>query len=58
MLITIKEYAKKVGRAEVTVRERIKKGDINGKKIGRDWLIEENEIYPRDKRIKSGKYRK
>lgn len=56
-LLTIQEYAERVGKAPITIRQKCQRGNVPGAiKIGRDWLIPENAGYT-DKRIKSGKYK-
>lgn len=42
MLITIKEYADKVGRDASTIRHRILRGAMQAVKVGRDWLIDDS----------------
>lgn len=56
MLITIAEYAARIGKAPRTVRQKIQLGHLPAQKIGRDWLIEEGTPYE-DMRVKSGKYK-
>lgn len=56
-MLTIQEYAARVGKAERTVRQKCQLGHLPGAvKIGRDWMIPEGTPYT-DGRIKSGKYR-
>lgn len=55
-LITVTEYCNKYLKDTGNVRRFLLNGRMNGKKIGNQWLIEENEEYPKDKRIKSNKY--
>jgi hypothetical protein len=55
MLVTLKEYAAKVGRSPVTIRQRCQRGTLPATKVGRDWLIEEDEPFV-DKRFSSGNY--
>ena len=56
-LITIKEYAEKHGKHHVTVAQKCQRGGFQtAKKVGRDWLIDEDEPYS-DNRISSGKYK-
>lgn len=53
MLIPIEEYAKKHGKAVRSVRQKCQlNGFSTAQKIGRNWLIDENEPYI-DKRRKS-----
>ena len=44
-LISLVEYARRVGKAPNTCRKRAEIGTLNAVKIGRDWLIDENEVY-------------
>lgn len=56
-LITLTEYAARVGKDTSTVRQKCLRGNLPGAvKIGRDWLIPADAPYP-DKRIKSGSYK-
>ena len=44
MLITCKQYAEKVGLSPISVRHKcIRGGFKTAVKLGRDWLIDENE---------------
>jgi hypothetical protein len=55
-MITIKEYAERNGKSHEAARKMAGRGSFEtAQKIGRDWLIDENEPWP-DHRIKSGKY--
>lgn len=55
-MITLKEYAARIGKSPANVRQKILRGTLPAQKIGRDWLIEENTPYD-DGRLKSGKYK-
>lgn len=56
-LITISEYAARVGKAPCSVRQKCQRGTLPGAvKIGRDWLIPAYAPY-KDTRIKNGKYK-
>jgi hypothetical protein len=56
MLISIKEYAERNGLRHDNVRHKCQRGSYKtAKKIGRDWLIDENEK-DADHRIKTGAY--
>ena len=58
MLISLTSYAAKHGKSAATARQMALRGGFKtAKKIGRDWLIDDQEPYP-DRRIKSGKYKK
>lgn len=56
MLISLEEYANKIGRSSRGVRRKAQAGNLPGAvKIGRNWLIDSEAEYP-DYRIKSRKY--
>jgi hypothetical protein len=44
-LINLKEYAKIHGVKPATVRQKILRGNLKAKKIGRDWVISKSEPY-------------
>ena len=55
-LIPIAEYAKRIGKATITVADKCRRGALPGaRKIGRDWFVPKDAPYP-DYRIKSGNY--
>ena len=55
-MIPIAEYAKKIGKATITVADKCRRGALPGaRKFGRDWFVPADAEYP-DYRIKSGKY--
>ena len=55
-LIPLKEYAERLGKNPVTARQKALRGGFKtAQKMGRDWVIEEDEPYE-DNRIKSGDY--
>lgn len=54
-LITVVEYARRLGKDSSTIRHKIARGKIKSAvKMGRDWLIDEDEPYI-DCRITHGK---
>jgi hypothetical protein len=56
-LITIAEYAARIGKAQCSIRQKCQRGNLPGAvKIGRDWLIPADAPYE-DRRIKSGEYK-
>lgn len=56
-MISIGDYAEKHGKAKRTVRQMAERGGFQtAQKIARNWIIDEDEPYPDDARIKSGKY--
>lgn len=58
MLISLPEYAERHGKSPDTARQMALRGGFKtAKKIGRNWLIDDQEQYP-DHRVKSGKYAK
>ena len=55
-MIPIAEYARKIGKATITVADKCRRGALPGAmKIGRDWFVPADAEYP-DLRIRSGKY--
>ena len=55
-MIPIAEYAKKIGKATITVADKCRRGSLPGaRKIGRDWFVPKDAEYP-DYRVKSGKH--
>lgn len=55
-MIPIAEYARKIGKAVITVADKCRRGALPGaRKIGRYWFVPKDAEYP-DYRIKSGKY--
>ena len=57
MLISLAEYAQRNGRDPATARQMALRGGFKtAQKIGRDWVIDDQEPYP-DRRVKTGKYK-
>ena len=55
-MIPIAEYARRIGKATITVADKCRRGSLPGAvKVGRDWFVPADAEYP-DLRIKSGKY--
>ena len=55
-MITLKEYAERLGKNPTVVRQKAQRGTFQtAKKMGRDWFIDEEEPYE-DARIKTGDY--
>lgn len=55
-LLTVPEYAAKVGRVPSAIRRKIMRNALPGAvKMGRDWFIPEDTPYD-DRRVRSGKY--
>ena len=56
-LISLAEYAKKNGKSARQIRQKAAAGGFEtAQKIGRNWIIEEDEPYI-DNRVKTGKYK-
>lgn len=56
MIISLVEYAERNGKTDSAARRMALKGAFEtAQKIGRNWVIEEDEPWP-DNRVKSGKY--
>lgn len=54
MFVGLKEYAEKHGKSPRTARDFAKDGKLKtAKKIGRDWIVDENEPWPVKKRNRS-----
>ena len=57
MLVSLTDYAKSNGKKPTTARQMALRGGFKtARKIGRDWLIDDQEPYP-DRRVKTGKYK-
>lgn len=56
-LISVTEYANKIGKDPCNVRRMLSSGRLAGQKIGKQWVIEEDAVYPEDKRIINGDYK-
>ena len=55
-LISLVEYAERHGKSRTTVQQKAKRGGFRtAQKIGRNWVIDENEPYE-DNRVTSGNY--
>jgi len=56
-LITLKEYAERHGRNPATARQKALRGGFKtAEKIGRDWFIDERELYG-DNRETTGEFK-
>jgi hypothetical protein len=53
-MYSVKEAAEKIGLDPSQVRRRLAKGEIEGKKIGRDWVVL-SLGYKRKRKPKTGK---
>lgn len=43
-LLTLVEAAERLGVAPATLRAQIHRGKLQGRKLGRDWLVEDAEV--------------
>ena len=55
--ITVSEYAQLTGKDPGNIRRMLASGRLEGIKIGNQWVIPSNAVYPADRREKTGKYR-
>lgn len=57
MLISLIEYAERHGKEASGARRLAIAGELKtARKIGRNWVIDSDEPWPEDRRVKSGKY--
>lgn len=54
---TVSEYAIHVGKDPGNIRRMLIDGIIPGEKLGKQWIIPKDTIYPEDRRVKNGEYR-
>lgn len=55
-MISIAEYAEKIGKAKISVADKCRRGTMPGaQKVGRDWFVPADAEYP-DLRVKNGNY--
>ena len=54
---TVSEYAEIMGKDPGNIRRNLIKGLIPGQKLGKQWVIPKDSVYPRDQRVKTGDYR-
>ena len=55
MLISLVEYAKKNGRDPATCRQMALRGGFTtARKIGRIWVIDDQEVYPDHRKKEEG----
>lgn len=53
---SVSEYARIMGKDPGNIRRNLINGKIRGEKIGKQWVIPKDATYPKDNRVKSGKY--
>ena len=56
-LVSVTEYSMMTGKDPGTIRKLLASGRLNGSKIGNQWAIDESEVFPEDKRIRTGDYK-
>lgn len=54
---SVTEYAQITGKDPGNIRKMLINGTLHGEKLGKQWIIPKDEIYPVDKRIKNGNYK-
>ncbi|MBR6222138.1 MAG: nucleotidyltransferase domain-containing protein [Lachnospiraceae bacterium] len=53
---SVSEYAKITGKDPGNIRRNLINGTLKGEKLGNQWCIPKDTVYPKDKRIKNGNY--
>lgn len=54
---TVTEYANIIKKDPGNIRRMLINGRLEGFKLGNQWVISKDAVYPEDSRLKSGKYR-
>ena len=54
---TVTEFAKLYSKDPGNIRRMLIKGIIKGEKLGSQWIIPKETVYPEDKRVQSGAYK-
>ncbi len=54
---TVSQYAAINGKNSGNIRKMLISGALKGEKIGNQWIIPKDTVYPEDRRVKNGKYR-
>lgn len=55
--VSVSQYAQMVGKDPGNIRRMLINGTLAGEKIGNQWVLPKNTVFPADRRVKSGKYR-
>lgn len=55
--LSVTQYAQETGRDVGNIRRMLISGRLDGMKIGNQWAIPSDAVYPSDLRVKSGQYR-
>ncbi|MBO6000470.1 MAG: nucleotidyltransferase domain-containing protein [Spirochaetales bacterium] len=56
-LLSVSEYANKTNKDPGNIRRLLAEGRLQGKKIGKQWVLDEDTQYPTDQRVVSGIYK-
>lgn len=57
MMITVVEYARRIGKRPNYIRDRCTAGKFKtAARINGVWMVDENEPYPQDARYRNGNY--
>lgn len=54
---SVTEYAELTGKDPGNIRRMLIAGRLEGKKIGSQWVIKHDAVYPKDNRVRKGIYR-
>lgn len=55
--VSVSQYAQMVGKDPGNIRRMLINGTLSGEKIGNQWVLAKDTVFPADRRVKSGKYR-
>lgn len=55
--LSVTQYAEKTGKDVGNIRKMLLGGRLEGMKVGNQWIIPADAVYPSDARVKSGQYR-
>lgn len=55
--VSVSQYAQMVGKDPGNIRRLLINGTLSGEKIGNQWVLLKETVFPADRRVKSGKYR-
>ena len=56
--LSVSEYALVHNKDKGNIRRLLISGRLKGQKVGNQWIIPADTLYPEDKRVKNGKYYK
>lgn len=55
--LSVSQYAQQTGKDVGNIRKLLISGRLEGEKVGNQWIIPSDAVYPTDLRVKSGQYR-